>query len=91
MKVKLKFASISISIPIYLYIYTYVHTHTHTHTHTLLLRWLSGKESTTNAGDVGSILGQEDHMEEEMTTHSSFLPRESHGQRLVGSQKVRQD
>ena len=34
-----------------------------------------GKESTCNAGDLGSILGQEDPLEEEMTTHSSILDR----------------
>ena len=36
----------------------------------------SGKEAPTNAGDirdVGSILGQEDPMEEGMATHSSIL------------------
>ena len=36
----------------------------------------SGKELPTNAGDirdVGSILGQEDPMEEGMATHSSIL------------------
>ena len=32
-----------------------------------------GKEFTCNAGDTGSILGQEDPLEEEMTTHSSIL------------------
>ena len=95
MKVKLKFAYISISIylSIYLTICVCIHTHTHTHTHT---HCFSGgsvvKNPPTNAGDLGSILSQEDHMKEEMTIHSSFLPRESHRQRrLVRSQKVRQD
>ena len=32
-----------------------------------------GKESTCNAGDMGSIPGQEDPLEEEMATHSSVL------------------
>ena len=31
------------------------------------------KESTCNEGDPGSILGQEDALEEEMATHSSIL------------------
>ena len=44
-------------------------------------RWLSGRESTCLAGDVGSIMGQEDPLEKRMTTHSIFLPGESHGQR----------
>ena len=36
-------------------------------------------------GDVGSILGGEDPLEEEMATSPGFLPGESHGQRsLVG-------
>ena len=35
---------------------------------------LSGKESTYQAGDVGSIpVGQEDDLEREMATHSSIL------------------
>ena len=35
--------------------------------------WLSGKESTCNAGDTGLILGWEDPLEKEMATHSSIL------------------
>ena len=31
------------------------------------------KESTCNAGDLGSILGWEDLLEKEMATHSSIL------------------
>ena len=31
------------------------------------------KESDCNAGDLGSILGQEDPLEKEMATHSSTL------------------
>ena len=31
------------------------------------------KESTCNAGDLGSILGREDALEKEMATHSSIL------------------
>ena len=38
-----------------------------------LSRWLSGKESTCNAGDVGSILGLGRFPEEEKATHSSIL------------------
>ena len=37
------------------------------------LWWLSGKESTFNAGDTGLILGWEDPLEKEMATHSSIL------------------
>ena len=51
-------------------------------------QWLSGKESTCNAGDtedVGLIPGSEDPLEKGMATHSSILPGEFHGQRsLVG-------
>ena len=35
--------------------------------------WLSGKESASNAGDVGSIPGSEDPLEKEMATYSSIL------------------
>ena len=43
------------------------------------------KNLSANAGDVGSSLGQEDHLEKEMATHSSILAWEVHGQRsLVG-------
>ena len=31
------------------------------------------KNLSANAGDVGSSLGQEDHLEKEMATHSSIL------------------
>ena len=38
-----------------------------------------------DTGDVGSIPGQEDPLEEGMATHSSILTGESHGQsNLVG-------
>ena len=37
-----------------------------------LPRWLQGKESTCRAGDGGSVLGQEDPLEEGMATHSSI-------------------
>ena len=46
---------------------------------------LVAKNLPTNAGDAGSILGQEDPLEEGMAPHSIFLPAEPHGQRsLVG-------
>ena len=32
-----------------------------------------GKESACNAGDLGSILGQEDPQEKDIATHSSIL------------------
>ena len=41
-------------------------------------QWLSGKESTCNAGDVRDTVqskGQEDPLEEGMATHSSILAR----------------
>ena len=45
-------------------------------------RWLGGspgvsdgKESTCNAGDQGSIPGQEDPLEKGMATHASILVR----------------
>ena len=39
--------------------------------------------SAGDTGDVGSILGWEDPLEEGMATHSSILPGESHGQRSL--------
>ena len=39
------------------------------------------KQSACNAGNLGLIPDQEDHLEKGMATHSSgFLPGESHGQ-----------
>jgi len=35
--------------------------------------WLSGEESACNSGDLVQSLGQEDPLEKEMATHSSFL------------------
>ena len=35
--------------------------------------WLSGKESTCSAGDLGSIPALEDPLEKGMTTHSSIM------------------
>ena len=47
-----------IYIYIYIYIYTYIHTYIHTHTYIQgLPRWLSGKESTCNAGVMAQIPG----------------------------------
>ena len=39
--------------------------------------------SAGDARDTGSIPGLEDPLEEEMATHSVFLPGESHGQRSI--------
>ena len=39
------------------------------------------KESAYNAGDLGSIPGQEDLLEKGMATHSCILAWEIHGQR----------
>ena len=41
-----------------------------------LAQWLSDKESTCNAGDVGSTPGSEDSLEEGGATHSSILARQ---------------
>ena len=50
-----------------------------------LPQWLSGKESACNAGDPGSIPGQEDPLEGAWQPTLLFLPGEFHGQRsLVG-------
>ena len=38
-----------------------------------LPRWLSGKESTCNAGDAGLIPGSGNSLENEMAAHSSTL------------------
>ena len=35
--------------------------------------WVAIKDQPTNAGDIGSIPGQEDPLEKEMATHSSIL------------------
>ena len=43
-----------------------------------------GKESVCSAGDLGLIPGGEDPLEKGMTTHSSILPGEFHGQRSLG-------
>ena len=54
-----------------------------------------GKESAFNAGDPGSIPGQEDPLEKEMATHSSILvwrilwAEEPGGLQPTGLQRVR--
>ena len=60
-----------------------------------LPKWLSGKESTCNAGDMGFILGREDLLEKQMATHSSILAwevpqtEEPNGLQSMGLQRVR--
>ena len=52
------------------------------------------KNPPANAGDVGSIPGSEDPLEENMATHSSVLAREipwtedPGGEQTIGSQRV---
>ena len=56
--------------------------------------WLSGKASACSAGDVGSIPGLKDPLEEEMAAHSSILVRkipwteELGGLKFMGPQRV---
>ena len=38
-----------------------------------MAQWLKKKNQPATAGDVGSILGQEDTLAKEMATHSSIL------------------
>ena len=40
-------------------------------------RWCSGKESTANEGDLGSVPGSGRSLEKEMATHSSILAQET--------------
>ena len=50
----------------------------HTHLYLLgLLRWLNGKESSCQTGDMGSIPGLKDLLEKDMATHSSILAWET--------------
>ena len=61
-----------------------------------LLRWLSGKESTCNAREVGSTLDREDPLEQGMAAHSSTLAwripcEEPGGPQSMGSQRVGHD
>ena len=46
-------------------------------------RWLSGKESVCNAGNVTLIPGLGRYLEEEIATHSAILPGKSQGQRSL--------
>ena len=62
-----------------IYIYIYTHTHTHIHSYVGIPRELSGKESTCNAGDVGSIPRLENPLKKKMATHSSVFAGKSHG------------
>ena len=48
-----------------------------------LPRWLSGKESSCNAGDVGLIPGSERSPREGNGNPQVSLPGESHGQRSL--------
>ena len=76
------------------------HTHTHTQIQMCLSIsielpcWLSGKESTCDAGDASSILGWEDPLEKEIGTHSSILAwsipwtEEPDGLQSMGSKRV---
>ena len=56
-----------------------------------------GKESACNAGDPGSIPGQEDPLEKGMSTHSSILAwripqtEEPGGRQAMGLQRVGHD
>ena len=56
-----------------------------------------GKESACNAGDPGSIPGQEDPLEKGMATHSNILvwripwTEEPGGLQFMGSQRVGHD
>ena len=45
--------------------------------------WLTGKESTANAGDAGSIPGSRRFPGEGNGNQSSRLPGESHGRRSL--------
>ena len=62
-----------------------------------LPRWLSDKESTCQGRKPQLPLGQEDHLEKEMATHSSILgweipwTEEPGGLQSMGLQRVRHD
>jgi len=59
--------------------------------------WLSSKESTCKAGDVGSIRGSEDPLEEGMATQSNIFAwripwtEKPGGLQSTGSQRVGHD
>ena len=70
-------------ICMYIYIHIYIYTFFFSDSFPFRLlqdikvlpRWLSDKDLPANAGDegeMGSVLGQEDSLEEEMATHSSI-------------------
>ena len=65
-------------------VYVYIRIHIHMHVYGLPW-WLSGKESTCQAGDAGSIPGSGRSPGEGNATHSNILPGKSHGQRSLGS------
>ena len=46
-------------------------------------QYVGSKVSVCNAGDMGSVPGWEDPLEEGTATHSSILAGESHGQRSL--------
>ena len=48
-----------------------------------LPQWLRSKDLVCNAGDVGSILGGEEPLEEGMASIPVFLPGDSHRQRSL--------
>ena len=52
--------------------------------------WLNGKESTRQAGDLGSVPGMEDPLEEELATHFSMLLG-PHGYSPWGPKRARHD
>ena len=62
-----------------------------------LPRWLSGKESACNEGDMGSIPGSEDSLEKQMATCSRILDwenswtKEPGGLQSIGLKRVRHD
>ena len=66
-------------------------------TNVALPRWLSGKESAAILEIQVRSLGQEDHQEKGMATHSSILAwrilwtEEPGGLQSMGSERVRQD
>ena len=64
---------------------------------TLLPWWLSGKESTCNAGDIGSIPGSGRSLREgngnllQYSCLENFMDREACGLQSMGLQRVGQD
>ena len=62
---------------------THTHTHTHAHTHTSFPGRSVVKNPHGNAGDAGSVPGQDDPLEKETV----FLPGRSHGQRILAGSR----